>query len=77
DVVLAAHAPVAFVDPAMSCEQRLLSQHGRLTADELLVPLLAAYAAGLALGGETDPSARAGRVRELIDVVVKLRRDQA
>ncbi|MGH7644387.1 MAG: alkaline phosphatase family protein [Gemmatimonadales bacterium] len=43
DVVLAAHAPVAFVDPAMSCEQRLLSQHGSLTADEMLVPLLAAY----------------------------------
>jgi hypothetical protein len=42
DVVLAARAPVAFVDPALPNEVRLRSGHGSLTADEMLVPLLAA-----------------------------------
>jgi hypothetical protein len=41
DVVLAAHAPVAFVDPALPNEAHLRSGHGSLTADEMLVPLLA------------------------------------
>jgi hypothetical protein len=42
DVVLAARAPVAFVDPADTGEVRLVSRHGSLTEDEMLVPLLAA-----------------------------------
>jgi hypothetical protein len=42
DVVLAARAPVAFIDPAFPEEVRLRSGHGSITADEMLVPLLAA-----------------------------------
>ncbi|HEX2738082.1 MAG TPA: alkaline phosphatase family protein [Acidimicrobiia bacterium] len=41
DVVLAAHEPVGFVDPALPKERRLLAMHGSLTPDEMLVPLLA------------------------------------
>jgi hypothetical protein len=39
DVVLAARAPVAFVDPALPRERNLRSAHGSLTADEMWVPL--------------------------------------
>lgn len=42
DVVLAAHSPVGFLDPANAGEQRLRSGHGSLTPGEMLVPLLAA-----------------------------------
>jgi hypothetical protein len=42
DVTLASRAPVAFVDPALPKERRLRSGHGSLTADEMLVPLVAA-----------------------------------
>jgi hypothetical protein len=42
DVVLAARDAVAFVDPALPNEARLRSGHGSLTADEMLVPLIAA-----------------------------------
>lgn len=42
DVVLAASAPVAFEDPADTGNLRLVSRHGSLTADEMLVPLLVA-----------------------------------
>jgi hypothetical protein len=42
DVVLAASDPVAFIDPSMANEPNLKSGHGSLTADEMLVPLLAA-----------------------------------
>lgn len=42
DVVLAAKGTAAFVDPALEREARLVSAHGSLTADEMLVPLLAA-----------------------------------
>lgn len=41
DVVVAAREPVGFVDPANPGESRLLSGHGSLTSDEMLVPLLA------------------------------------
>jgi predicted AlkP superfamily pyrophosphatase or phosphodiesterase len=41
DVVLAARRPVAFLDPGDTGEIRLRSRHGSLTADEMLVPLLA------------------------------------
>lgn len=41
DVVIAPHAPVAFADPSYQVEQRLQSMHGSLTAEEMLVPLLA------------------------------------
>jgi hypothetical protein len=41
DVILAAREPVAFDDPANPGESRLLSGHGSITADEMLVPLLA------------------------------------
>jgi hypothetical protein len=44
DVVLAASAPVAFVDPADPAEVTLVSRHGSLTPSEMLVPLLAAVA---------------------------------
>jgi hypothetical protein len=43
------------------------------TAERYYAPL-AAYAAGLAIGADTDPAVRAARVRELIDVVRKLRK---
>jgi len=42
DVVLAARAPVAFIDPDLPQEVRLRTGHGSMTADEMLVPLLAA-----------------------------------
>ena len=42
DVVLAAREPVAFVDPGYTGEKALVAGHGSLTADEVLVPLLAA-----------------------------------
>jgi hypothetical protein len=42
DVVLAAHAPVIFVDRAMPLEIQMKSHHGSLTAAEMLVPLVAA-----------------------------------
>jgi hypothetical protein len=41
DVVLAAHEPVAFVDPGMPIEMQLVGMHGSLTPDEMYVPLLA------------------------------------
>ena len=41
DVVLAAKGTVAFVDPALEREARLVSAHGSLTPDEMLVPMLA------------------------------------
>ena len=44
DVVLAAHRPVAFADPADTGPYRLQSRHGSLTPEEMLVPLLAAEA---------------------------------
>ena len=44
DVVLAARRPVAFADPADTGPYRLQSRHGSLTAEEMLVPLLAAQA---------------------------------
>jgi predicted AlkP superfamily pyrophosphatase or phosphodiesterase len=42
DVVLGAKNPVAFIDPALANEPKLKSGHGSLTADEMLVPLVAA-----------------------------------
>jgi predicted AlkP superfamily pyrophosphatase or phosphodiesterase len=44
DVVLAAHAPVAFEDPADTGPYRLQARHGSLTSAEMQVPLLAARA---------------------------------
>ncbi len=41
DVVLAAHAPVAFADAADTGPYNLQSRHGSLTSAEMLVPLLA------------------------------------
>ncbi|MGZ4189010.1 MAG: alkaline phosphatase family protein [Actinomycetota bacterium] len=41
DVVLAARAPVAFIDPALPQEVRLRTGHGSMTEEEMLVPLLA------------------------------------
>jgi hypothetical protein len=41
DVVVAAREQVGFVDPDNPGESRLLSGHGSLTPDEMLVPLLA------------------------------------
>ena len=41
DVVLAPFTPTAFLDPADTGEQRLVSRHGSLTEAEMLVPLLA------------------------------------
>jgi hypothetical protein len=43
------------------------------TSERFYAPL-AAYAAGLAIGAATAPAERAERVRELIDVVQRLRR---
>ncbi|MGD0391037.1 MAG: alkaline phosphatase family protein [Acidimicrobiales bacterium] len=40
DVALLPHAPIAFIDPADTGENRLHSRHGSLTDDELLVPLV-------------------------------------
>ncbi|MFZ4585105.1 MAG: alkaline phosphatase family protein [Acidimicrobiia bacterium] len=42
DVVLAARAHFGFIDPAYPRESNLKSAHGSLTANEMLVPLLAA-----------------------------------
>ena len=42
DVILAAREPVIFVDKAMPQEVQMKSHHGSLTAEEMLVPLLAA-----------------------------------
>lgn len=41
DVALVARAPVAFLDPADTGETRLVGRHGSLTAEEMLVPLVA------------------------------------
>ncbi len=46
DVVIAARDAVAIVDPALPNEARLRSGHGSLTADEMLVPLVAAIGGG-------------------------------
>jgi hypothetical protein len=46
DVVLAPHAPVAFVDPALPNEAKLVGAHGSLTPDEMLVPVVAARGTG-------------------------------
>jgi predicted AlkP superfamily pyrophosphatase or phosphodiesterase len=45
DVALIPFAPLAFMDPADTGENRLACRHGSLTTDEMLVPLVA-------LGGE-------------------------
>ncbi|MEY4010664.1 MAG: hypothetical protein RLZZ93_1357, partial [Actinomycetota bacterium] len=42
DVALVAHAPVSFEDPADGGAFELVCRHGSLTADEMLVPFLAA-----------------------------------
>ena len=41
DVALIPHGPTAFLDPADTVELKLKARHGSLTADEMLVPLLA------------------------------------
>jgi hypothetical protein len=41
DVAIVAHAPVSFHDPADTGPVELICRHGSLTADEILVPLLA------------------------------------
>ena len=41
DVAVLARDPVAFVDPAESTSIHLIGRHGSLTADEMLVPVLA------------------------------------
>jgi hypothetical protein len=46
DVALLPHAPIAFVDPADTGENRLESRHGSLTGDEMLVPLVALPSTG-------------------------------
>jgi hypothetical protein len=46
DVILAPRDPVAFVDPDLPNEARLVGAHGSLTADEMIVPLLAARGRG-------------------------------
>ena len=45
DVVLAAREPVGYVDPDNPGENKLLSGHGSLAPDEMLVPLLATHGA--------------------------------
>ena len=42
DVALVARQPIAFLDPADTGASTLVCRHGSLTADELLVPLVAA-----------------------------------
>jgi hypothetical protein len=42
DVVLAARAPVGFLDPTLPTEGNLIGAHGSITTAEMLVPLLAA-----------------------------------
>lgn len=44
DVALVPHAPVSFEDPADGGAFELVCRHGSLTADEMLVPLVAAMA---------------------------------
>jgi hypothetical protein len=44
DVVLAAHRPVAFDDPADTGPYRLQARHGSLTSAEMLVPLIGVQA---------------------------------
>ncbi len=46
DVALVAREPVSFDDPAESGHHPLVCRHGSLTADEMLVPLLARVAPG-------------------------------
>ncbi len=46
DVALAARGHVAFADPTHAQETKLVAGHGSLTADEMLVPLLAARGQG-------------------------------
>jgi hypothetical protein len=46
------------------------------TSERFYAPI-AAYAAGLAIGAAADPAARAARVRDLIDVVRRLRTPDA
>lgn len=46
DVVLAVHTDGMFVDPSSPGEAKALSGHGSLTADEMLVPLLATRGTG-------------------------------
>jgi predicted AlkP superfamily pyrophosphatase or phosphodiesterase len=46
DVALIPQAAIAFVDPADTGESRLRSRHGSLTADEMLVPLVALAGGG-------------------------------
>ena len=46
DVVLAARAPVAFMDPADPIENLLRSRHGSMTGAEMWVPLVAGAAQG-------------------------------
>jgi hypothetical protein len=46
DVALAARGHVAFVDPTHPQETRLVAGHGSLSADEMLVPLLAGRGQG-------------------------------
>jgi hypothetical protein len=41
DVALVAHQPVSFEEPLDSGAFPLVCRHGSLTADEMLVPLLA------------------------------------
>jgi Type I phosphodiesterase / nucleotide pyrophosphatase len=41
DVAVVPHAPVAYLDPADRNEHLLICRHGSLTADEMLVPLVA------------------------------------
>lgn len=42
DVIIAAHAPVTYPIPKVASERRLRAHHGSFTADEMLVPLVAA-----------------------------------
>ena len=42
DVVVAAHEPVSYHDPDDSGPFELICRHGSLTAEEMLVPLIAA-----------------------------------
>jgi hypothetical protein len=44
DVALVAHAPVSFDEPLDGGAFELVCRHGSLTADEMLVPLLATVA---------------------------------
>jgi hypothetical protein len=41
DVVIAPHEPVAYLEPDEGTEARLACRHGSLTAEEMLVPLIA------------------------------------